>query len=626
MVRSLFKETTMKRILNRMTAACLRGFAILAVCGLTVFTACTSDNDDNPTPGVTTAELVGRWTADVTGATATLWGDGKAMQTTELKSDGTGSTDMYYLLNEDIAIARSHQTFRYTATADGLLTMTMDGSQQTATATWSVADGRLTLQTDGQPLTLQKADAVTERRIAEWNADDDLLDVPAPARYTVFVYGNAGGDMDNIIEEGLWERLKPLLTDQSNVRVVCFYKYGEETNSKYGYDGDIVWFELNSETNLDKLREEGLQALGLEQEAKDMKLCDPATLQMFMRWSSLLCPAENYVFTIWGHGSGFEATHDIPGKYYTAEARATRGVIGDEWNDDEQLDMYELAYAIRTVSQRPFDNIYFHNCLMGNLETITELRDVADYITCSAHVLCSDGKILVEYIRGLMDKGNTPEAIDQMFSRAGDEWKQTYLEESLQESPYPYNGDMKLLRTDCVAPLLAATKRLADRLVAQYPTQKEAIDRATCRVYRFETPPIFTAFYAPFFDLADYAHKVAEETGDAEFATIAAAINAAFSDAFVHYRDVNWNEEQFLPHYTLSVCLVNRDTYTRDFMNDDFLETPRCNFNEGYEQTFFHRSTGWGTWLNANLQLPYGNPTSGGGSEDDDSGDFDDFE
>ena len=241
-----------------MTAACLRGFAILAVCGLTVFTACTSDNDDNPTPGGTTAELVGR----------------------------------------------SHQTFRYTATADGRLTMTMDGSQQTATATWSVADGRLTLTTassvvNGFPvdtnneLTMQKTDAATEKRMAEWNADEDLIDVPAPARYTVFVYGNAGGDMDNIIEEGLWERLKPLLTDQTDVRVMCFYKYGEETNSKYGYEGDIVWFELTSETDLDNLREEGLQTLGLGQEAKDMKLCDPSTLQMFMRWSSLLCPAEN---------------------------------------------------------------------------------------------------------------------------------------------------------------------------------------------------------------------------------------------------------------------------------------------------------------------------------------------
>ena len=104
-------------------------------------------------------------------------------------------------------------------------------------------------------LTLQKADAATEKKMAEWNADGDLLDVPTPARYTVFVYGNAGGTMDNIIEEGLWERLKPLLTDQTGVRVVCFYKYGQDLpeedmpfQGKYADLGDIVWFELTSES------------------------------------------------------------------------------------------------------------------------------------------------------------------------------------------------------------------------------------------------------------------------------------------------------------------------------------------------------------------------------------------
>ena len=308
--------------------------AILTISGAMVFTSCSSDNDDNNGAHGDTAQIEGRWTVDVTGATLTLWGDGKVLRMTELTSNGTGTTDIYYLLNDEIAVGRSHQTFHYSASADGKLTMTMDDSQATETMTWSMADGRLTLKTgssavDGfaidngtnRELTLQKADAATERRMAEWNAADDLINVPAPARYTVFVYGNAGGTMDFIIEEGLWERLKPLLTDQSNVRVVCFYKYGKDLpedempfQGKYADPGDIVWFELNSETDLNKIKEEGLQALGLEQEAKDMKLCDSATLQMFMRYSSLLCPASNYVFTIWGHGSGFNALNDIPGK------------------------------------------------------------------------------------------------------------------------------------------------------------------------------------------------------------------------------------------------------------------------------------------------------------------------
>lgn len=577
--------------------------AILVISGATLFTACTSD-DDNLGPD--TKKLVGQWTADVTGATQVLWGDGKALRMTELNSDGTGCTDIYYLLNEDIAEGRSHQTFRYKATADGQLTMTMDGSLNIETATWSMTDGQLTLQTDDQPLTLQKADEATLTKMTEWNADADLYSVPAPARYTVFVYGNAGGDMDNIIEEGLWERLKPLLTDQSNVRVVCFYKYGEKTNSKYDYDGDVVWFELNSETDLTKLKENGMQALGLDQEAKDLKLCDPATLQVFLRYSSLFFPADNYVFAVWGHGSGFDATHDIPGKYYTAPENTTRGVIGDEWNDDEQLDMYEFSYALRTVSSRPIDHIFFHNCLMGNLETLAELHDVTDYITCSAHVLSSDGLILTEYIRGLMDKGNTPEAIDQMFQRAGDDWKQQYKKEGAA------TGDLKLLHADRLDPILSASKRLADRLVALYPTQQEAIDRATLAVYRFVTPPPPYDFQCPMFDLADYAHKLANETGDAEFAAIAADIDAAFNDAIIRYEDVNWTTEQVLPHYTLSVCLVDHDTYNFDFMNHYQYLDPVCNFNEGYEQTRFHKVTGWGTWLNTNLKLPKGNPSNGG--------------
>ena len=67
---------------------------------LLMLTACSKD-DNSATQGATTP-IEGRWTADVTGATQTLWGDGKALRMTELASDGTGSTDIYYLLNEDI--------------------------------------------------------------------------------------------------------------------------------------------------------------------------------------------------------------------------------------------------------------------------------------------------------------------------------------------------------------------------------------------------------------------------------------------------------------------------------------------------------------------------------------------
>ena len=38
-----------------------------------------------------------------------------------------------------------------------------------------------------------------------------------------------------------------------------------------------------------------------------------------------------------------------------------------------------------------------------------------------------------------------------------------------------------------------------------------------------------------------------------------------------------------------------------------------CSFDEGYEQTTFHKLTGWGNWLRTNQHYLWGNPTSGGG-------------
>ena len=443
--------------------------------------------------------------------------------------------------------------------------------------------------------------------------------------------------MDKIIEYGFWEKIQPLLTDHNNVRVVCFYKYGKEKSEdgkdftgKYADPGDIVWFDLNDTTKLENIRNGGLRALGYEKEAQEMKLCDPTTVSAFIQISSLVCPAEQYVFSIWGHGSGLSPMADVPGKYEDpAAAPATRGVIGDEWNKHEELDMYELSAAIRSAGLNRLNTIFFHNCLMGNMETLTELRGLSDYIVASAHLLVSEGELLTEYVRGLLEKGNTEDAIAQMFERVHPKWENSYHESEEQENGQIVeswkNGDYKLIRTAKLDAIIGATKRLADRLVALYPTQREAIDKATKEVYRFHTLILnylspeqrhLLTYVNPFVDLADYAHWLAKETGDTEMAAISADLDKAFSEAFVHYADVNTNE-QHLDHYTLSICLTNNNFYTADAAKlplvDYFVPNHLCNFDQGYEQTTFHKLTGWGNWQRTNQQLLWGNPTSDGG-------------
>jgi hypothetical protein len=245
---------------------------------------------------------------------------------------------------------------------------------------------------------------------------------------------------------------------------------------------------------------------------------------------------------------------------------------------------------------------------MGNMETLTELRDVAEYIACSAHELNSSGEVLTGFVKGLIEKNDVEDAFAYMLNDITPVWQDSYK----NEGGRAINGDIKLLRTSELDGVIDVARRLADRLVALYPTQQEAIDLATKQVYRFKTydDDPNNSFYYPFFDLQDYADKLAENTGDAELNSIAHDMKQAFDQAILQRADVNWSV-QHLDHYSLSVCLYHQVFYNFDFVGAG--SAVKSNIGEGYEQCTFHKLTGWGNFLRINTGLPWGNPTSGGG-------------
>ena len=573
-----------------------------------VITSCTNDmgNGDNPNSGITDiAELEGCWYNDVTGMTSAMWTYGECTQVTAFNSDGTGLIDVYYNRDEQ-PVAREHHAFTYTAQTDGTLTMELDSDKAEPATKWMIKGGKLTLaDEEGVSMTYTKANADMEAKIKSWG-EKELIEVPKPARYTVFIFGNASGALDPVIEHYVWGYMQQLEIDPQDVRVVCLYKYGNETAGKYGKSGDIKWFELNNKTDLNNLTDEhGLLKL-LGDDTKAVKLCDPNNLLTFFEYSSLLCPAEDYILTCWGHGIGFDPLdNDVPGKY-VIKGTSTRGMMSDEWNDYESVDMYELADAIKATrpdNKGRFNTIFFHNCLMGNMEWLTELRDAADYFVAEAHMLFSDGIIIPKLVWALQKTENTEDAMKLLFEIS----KGDFTEDTIpaEEGHYPSNADIKMIRSEAIDDIIEPTKRLAERLVELYPTKQEAIDNATKNVYRFytgfEDPD--DSWYAPFFDLADYAHKLAEETGDEEMTAIAKDIDIAFENAFVHYFDVNLGG-QHLDHYTLSVMLYSDFDY-------NYLWSDGTVIGDNYEMSSFHKLTGWGYWLKINQQPLYYNPTSG---------------
>ena len=581
---------------------------------MTMFVACSEDdNSGGVVPGVD-SRIVGNWCSKVTGMTYAKWNYGDAWQNTEFKADGTGSTRIYYTVGND-AVGCEKIDFTYTASSTGDLVMTPKDREQMK-AKWQLVGDELRLG-DGESISLkfEKTPSDMANKFDTWSKDEEMYEVPKPAKYTVFVYGNAGGEMDNVIEFGFWERVKKYLADHDNVRVVCLYKYGkDEVNGdvhsftgKYAEPGDIVWFELTDKTDLNKIREDGMQAIGMGEEAKKLKICDPNTLRMFLEFSSLACPADDYVFAIWGHGSGFDPMSDVPGKYQVLQSR---GVMTDEWVNDEWMDMYEIYDALQAAGIERLNTLLFHNCFMGNIESLTQARTFADYILASGHMLSSDGILLTEFVRGLVETGNAESAGGLMFERSTPSWQNGYMEDA-DPGEFP-NGDYKMIRTDKFDDIISAVKDLSDRIIALYPTQKDAIDRASGKVYRYHKY-LYPHVY-PFFDIADYAHKLAQETGDLQLASISNAIDDAFEEAFVHYRDVN-NSNQHLNHYTLSVCLLDKDFYNFDYKTANPGKNILSNFNEGYEKCDFHKLTGWGNWLKINEKRLTTNPQNGSGGQ-----------
>ena len=601
-----------------MTKKYLMTLVAILSCAMTVavLTACTN-NIDNPSDPIhgDDSGIVGNWFSDISGMTYAKWNYGKTWQNTEFKADGTGSTRVYYTL-DDKAIGCEKIDFSYTASADGVLTMAPT-DREAMQAKWQVAGDELRLSDDITSQSFKKTTSDMTAKFDTWSKTKDMIDVPQPAKYTVFVYGNAGGKMDNAIEEGFWEKIQKYLTDHNNVRVMCMYKYGKDEpdagnpfKGKYAAPGDIVWFELTDKTDLNKIKESGLQALGMGEEAKQLKICNPNTMRLFLEFSSLHCPAEDYVMGIWGHGSGFDAMNDVPGKYEIKNL--SRGVMTDEWVDGEWMDMYQMNDAMKAAGIDHFNTLMFHNCYMGNIETLTQAYKFADYIFASAHVLSSNGELMTEFVRGLVETGDPVQAGGLMFERCTPVWQNSYVDE---KEGICWNGDYKMIRTDKFEAIIDAAKQLCDRLLELYPTEKEAIDRATKSVYRVEPIDEYkNEFLTPFFDIANYAQLLAKETDDVELKNISATLDNHFKEAFVHYRDVN-NSKEHLDHYTLSVCLLRQLFYTFDYKTNAPQLKTLNNYNEGYEKCDFHKLTGWGKWLNTNEQALDSNPQKGGGGK-----------
>lgn len=418
-------------------------------------------------------------------------------------------------------------------------------------------------------------------------APDDPSEEPKEkARLTIVFYGTIGDENDEVAED-MWRLAQEALKGHDDVRMTVCWKYakpGKYFGGEYGNPGDLVMFELTDSTDLTTIAEK------YAQHKPEQAMYDEQLLTDYLNFAAEQAPAENYCLWLFGHGAGFDAVTD-----YEKDLRKptvgnqTRGVLYDEWfpitgnmSESDALNMYELLRGIIYSKIPKFQLMVLYDCLMGNLESLCDLYMLTDYMAVSEYALPMDNNPAELFFKALTQNEDIEAGMSEALDNISEDWDDFSADLG--------TGDFKLLKCSETDALFEPSARLTARLQELYPTMHEQLDTALVRAYQVNN-------MMEFYDYADYVHKVAELTGDAQLKEIAAEIDEVFSRLIVCGHEVHRSELGDIPRFTLSVVLKGQESYMKPTQWG-------YTFAEAYEYTNWHLFTNWGTWLKTNRQEP----------------------
>ena len=426
------------------------------------------------------------------------------------------------------------------------------------------------------------------------NNDDNPIPEPTKptddkARLTIVFYGTIGDENDSIAED-MWRKAQQMLKVNKDVRMTVCWKYAKPNHfgGTYAKPGDLVMFELTDTTDLSKIGE------NYAQNKPEQALYDEQLLVDYINFAAEKAPAQDYCLWLFGHGAGFDALTDYEKDLRKPDVAnpTTRGVLYDEWfpiteerGKSDALNMYELMRGIFYSNIPQFKLILFYDCLMGNLETLYDIYMMTDYIVASEHTLTMNNLPAEAFFNALGGYKDVETACREALNNINKAWDGSY-----DFFFGMWNGDLKLLKCSEMDQLIEPSAKLSSRLQELYPTMREQLDTALVRTYQ-----IFNR--TELYDFADYAHKVAELTGDAQLKEIVRQIDEAFDKIIIARREVHGGIYGDIPQFSLSFTLKNQEGYEK---KTEWGYT----FGEAYEYTNWHLFTEWGTWLKTNQQAP----------------------
>lgn len=223
---------------------------------------------------------------------------------------------------------------------------------------------------------------------------------------------------------------------------------------------------------------------------------DPNIMESVLKYAVSHFPAtRDYGLVLWGHSTGWIINSDSI--QYTRAYGVDNGINSSVDNNGKWLNIPTLARVLRKLPHMKF--IFADCCMFMCLESLYELRDVADYIIGSAAEIPQDGAPYQTVVPALFDSDNfATKIVDNYYAQK--------------------NGDQKNLDLPLVAVKMSEMNQLANatRTALQSIKAKQTTTYADLKdlIYYFynDRRAFYSAEHSIFYDAGDFIRAKASET------------------------------------------------------------------------------------------------------------------
>ena len=463
-----------------------------------------------------------------------------------------------------------------------------------------------------------------------WGSDGDEAD------YTVMLYTVGGGNLDNQIETDIKNAAGAIKADNKKVRYLIQYKYSSQASINgisgflpSGKPGHVYRYEASPNiVNTEKspmllLKDDYIY--GTQNEKAEF--FQPDSIVNFMKYCQKVAPAKNYILVLSDHGGGYAVNDDYD---KSLEKMGTRATCFDDNLAGRGITCKEIRTALERSGMH-LTMLYFDCCLMNNMETLSEVINLTDYVLASGHT--NGGGNHQAFVEELYNASAGDAFTDAMSRYAKTCAQRNNMIWMLHGATWARNVDFVLTDMKKFPAILTALRDYVDFAINNMGgAQAEDFQYAASDCYQYS--PGF-----PLYDLRDYCEKLQANAfghlpnewhyyDNLENALQAAQVCHYYSIQSEGYKEItphwlSYNVSLGAKGFIGNTILKKEPTKIYGYNKDGNLatvdisnlnltvlgkNTPWFAWSQTYHQLEFDKQTGWSRWLEANTGFPINNP------------------